>query len=181
MHAHFWMQRCLNKTHLLWSHFSHLSMCWLPQQLTNSEKNTFIGRKWAKLSPKMQPVDYTSTGTLPALKIEHAASGNESWHCKLASWPVLPNLAVDTIDAAWWAAIRLILRRAVSWKVGTEKLDKSCLLFLNMWSCLTEDIHELNLYTDRSELFCHVWLLYSLITSYINKPWLFSSLLHTAL
>lgn len=52
----------LVKVHLLWSHFPRLSFCWLPQQLTNSEKKTHSFRqkkkKRAKLSPRMKPVDW---------------------------------------------------------------------------------------------------------------------------
>ena len=157
--------------------------------------NTFIDRKWAKPSPQMKPVDCTLRA-LPALKIAHAAPGNESWHCKLASWPVLPNLAVDTIDAGWWAAGGSILHRTVGWKVCIEsivnlyqRLDcvvSSCLLSINIWiicldSRLTEDVHEMCLYTDRSKQFRHLPLFYSLSTSYSNKYLLSSSLFHSAL
>lgn len=51
------------------------------------------------------------------LKIEQAASGNGSWHCKLASWPVLPNLEVDTINAGRWAALRSAFQTTVCWEV----------------------------------------------------------------
>lgn len=101
---------------LMWFH-------WFPQQLTNSEKHIHW-QSYEAVSPQTQPGDCTSTSSLPALKIEHAALGNESWHCTPASWPAPPNLAVDNIDAGWWAPIRW------DWRVAVEKWALKALLVL---------------------------------------------------
>lgn len=128
-----------HEVHLLWSHFPRLTLSDFHNSSETPRNNTLIDRRWAKLGPQMKPVDCIWTGSLPMLKIEHASSGNESWHCKLASWPVLPNLAVDPVDGGWWAAVRSILNWSAGWKVCIERVVNlyqrhdcvvsSCLLF----------------------------------------------------
>lgn len=156
------------------------------------KKSSFIEGKWAKLSPQMQPVDCTLSRSLAVLKIEPAAPGNESWHCKLASWPAPPNLAVDNIDAGRWAPIRSALQcwRKVATKsrfFPSQRLD--CIVWFD-FSFSNEHFHRqswcssnlglpqvviiVGLSAQRFAQICLVPLFYSLLPSHGNKSWLSS-------
>lgn len=133
----------------------------------------------------MKPGDCTRTGSLAALKIEHAASGNESWHCGAGRLTCASKFSCRYHWFRLMSCCEISLTQTCWIYQRVDCVVSSCLLSINIWIiCLDSNWGHpqvcVSILTGPSNLAIHPCF-YGLSTSYGNKFLLLSSLFHSAL